>query len=90
MFAKYLMQLYPANLQRNGNVPAEQNHSSIRQRLGPEFLCNATTADPCSTTTARRHIWRAGPIFEGTPTDFIGRRYEIKNRTRKVALLGLT
>jgi hypothetical protein len=37
LFANYLLQYYPANLQRQGNSPAEANHSSVLQRLGRTF-----------------------------------------------------
>jgi hypothetical protein len=37
MFAIHVIQHYDANLGRQGNAPAEANHSSIRQRLGESY-----------------------------------------------------
>jgi hypothetical protein len=37
LFPNPLLQHYPANLRRQGNAPAESNHSSIVRRLGPSF-----------------------------------------------------
>jgi hypothetical protein len=37
MFANHQVQHYPLNLARQGNAPAEANHSSIVRRLGPFY-----------------------------------------------------
>jgi hypothetical protein len=37
MFANHLLKHYVGNLERQGNAPAEANHSSILQRLGNAF-----------------------------------------------------
>jgi len=34
LFANHIIKTYPCNLERQGNVPAEGNHSSIIQRVG--------------------------------------------------------
>jgi hypothetical protein len=40
MFANHVIQHYVANLGRQGNAPAESNHSSIRQRLGESYYAS--------------------------------------------------
>jgi hypothetical protein len=37
LFANHRIQHYPCNLQRQGNSPAEANHSSVLQRIGSSF-----------------------------------------------------
>ena len=42
MFAKYLVQLVPGNLGRQGSSHAEQNHSSYVARIGPKSVADIT------------------------------------------------
>jgi hypothetical protein len=62
MFANDLLQHYADNLQRQGNAPAEANHSSVLQRLGSEFyesplrLIQALMKRHNDLTAERHHI----------------------------------
>jgi hypothetical protein len=89
LFANHLIQHYPGNLGRQGNAPAEANHSSVLARLGPAFYESPVRLIQALLTRHEQISGERDRIIRTYDFESHGESSHLRDGIKKQALLAL-